>query len=168
MGTAAAAVDDNPFARAVAEVPHVFDVEVRDRLSPRLRLCLRNTDEQSNGLRAEDVEAEMGYMESLVRDHRRGALEPQPVRLPLPDNASRTVRRVAQDLEFLFGLRAELMDDRPMPYACRWRAKELRLSHMTVHRALEVLVECGAIVKCDYGAPAFGRLVATGMYLPGR
>jgi hypothetical protein len=114
-----------------------------------------------------DDAEDRGYMGDLLHDYERGAIEPLPVKLRLADDVPPVVRRVADDLELLFGLRAAVMDDRPLPYACRWRTGEMGLGYRTVARALEALVACGAVVECDPEAPAFGRLVGTKMYLPG-
>ncbi len=84
----------------------------------------------------------------LLADFARGAIEPEPVKLPnVPEHAPAAVMKVVADLELLFGLRLAVGDDRPMLYSVRWRQEALGLSYRTVHRVLETLVRLGAVTK---------------------
>jgi hypothetical protein len=101
---------------------------------------------------ADEVDAhleERGYMEDLICDYERGAIEPLTMNLPLGEDAPPALRQVADDLEFLFGLRAAVDDHRPMPYACRWRTEQVGLGYRTIQRCLAALAERGAIVTCE-------------------
>ncbi len=139
-----------------------FDPERAARFYSEQRRCHKNKNETKNENQGQqqDIESwEVDEMEGLLADYERGALQPRPVKLPANDLPP-AVRRVADNLELLFGLRAAVMDDRPMAYACRWRTKQLGLNYRTVHRCLAALTECGAIVKCESAS-------LTSMYRPG-
>ncbi len=104
--------------------------------------------------------------EELWRDYTAGLLDPVPMDLPVPGDASEAVRRVAADMSLPIGLRLAAGDLRPVPYACRWRAGVLGLSYRTVARALKTLVEAGALEKGDPLPPRADYPRGTAKFLP--
>jgi hypothetical protein len=91
------------------------------------------------------------YGDALLADVAAGAIDVVAVELPnVPDDASEIVRRVVEDFAMVAGARLAVGDVRAVPYACRWAAARLSVSHMTVNRVLTSLVEWGAL--CDEGA----------------
>lgn len=66
-------------------------------------------------------------LHGLIRDHDAGRLEPVDVRLgELPANASPAMRRVAEDIALLIGLRLAVDEPRPLPYSTRFCASGVR------------------------------------------
>jgi hypothetical protein len=83
----------------------------------------------------------------LIRDHDARRLEPVDVTLgELPADASPAMRKVAEDIRLLLGLRLAVDDDRPLPYSTRFCAERCGL-HDQGHasRVLRRLVEAGVI-----------------------
>jgi hypothetical protein len=118
--------------------------------------------------RPDDIaeDPEQTYMAALLADHERGAINPEPVALDLPTGTPSTVARVADDVALLIGLRLAVGDSRPLPYAVRWRARDLGLSPATVGRALVSLVSIGALDRGEPMPPLPGRSKGTATYLP--
>jgi hypothetical protein len=85
----------------------------------------------------------------LIRDNKRGELEPADVQLGvLPANASKAMRRVAEDIRLLIGLRLAVDEYRPLPYSTRFCAERCGLRHHTqASRVLRDLERAG-VVKC--------------------
>ena len=101
----------------------------------------------------------------LIRDHDRGELEPVDVPLgELPADASPAMRRVAEDIRLLIGLRLAVDEDRPLPYATRFCAERCGLRHHTqASRVLRQLVEAG-VVEPAGAMPARGKGDGTKLY----
>jgi hypothetical protein len=101
----------------------------------------------------------------LIRDNERGELEPVDVRLgELPANASPAMRRVAEDIRLLLGLRLAVDEDRPLPYSTRFCAERCGLHHHTqASRVLRQLVEAGVLESAG-AMPARGKGDGTKLY----
>jgi hypothetical protein len=66
----------------------------------------------------------------------------------LPANASKAMRRVAEDIRLLIGLRLAVDEYRPLPYSTRFCAERCELRHHTqASRVLRELERAG-VVKC--------------------
>jgi hypothetical protein len=84
----------------------------------------------------------------LLRDHDEGRLVPATVELgELPDGATADMRRVADHVRLLLGIRIAAGELRPLPYAARWAARELgwREDYKRARRAIRMLVDTGVI-----------------------
>ena len=85
----------------------------------------------------------------LWRDYEAGRLEPLDVALgELPTGASVAMRRVADDIRLLLGLRLAVDEDRPLPYSTRFCAERCGL-HDQAHasRVLRQLEQAGVIER---------------------
>jgi len=95
----------------------------------------------------------------LLADHEAGRLPLAEVRLgELPANATADMRRVADDMRTLMGLRLAAGEDRPLPYATTWAAERLGWgsNHRRASRAIHGL--CDAGVVCFAGSlPGRGK-----------
>lgn len=107
------------------------------------------------------------YMAALLDDVARQVLRPEPVTLPnLPTYVPAAVLAVAQDVALCVGTRLAVGDDRPLPYACRWRAGVLGISHEAVSAALKTLVRWKSLKRA--GALPGRRGRGTALYaVPG-
>jgi hypothetical protein len=101
----------------------------------------------------------------LIRDNERGELAPVDVRLgELPANASPAMRRVAEDIRLLIGLRLAVDEDRPLPYSTRFCAERCGLHHHTqASRVLRQLVD-GGVIESAGAMPARGKGDGTKLY----
>src|SRR5258708_11540350 len=87
-------------------------------------------------------------MHELLADHEAGRLTPAEVRLgEMPANATDDMRRVADDMRTLMGVRLAAGDDRPLPYATTWAAKRLGWgsNHRRANRAIHRLCDAGVV-----------------------
>ena len=86
-------------------------------------------------------------MTGLVRDHDAGLLKPVDVQLgELPADASKAMRRVAEDIRLLLGLRLAVDEDRPLPYSTRFCAERCGLRDPAhASRVLHQLVDAGVL-----------------------
>lgn len=94
----------------------------------------------------------------LLEEWKAGRLDPVAVRLgELPADATEDMRRVAEHLRLLLGLRLAAGEPRPLPYAVRWAAEQLGWgrNYRRASRALLRLQEAGVIVYAD-SMPARG------------
>lgn len=86
----------------------------------------------------------------MLRWHAAGSPEDvKPAQLPpLPDEASATMRRVAEFYALVLGLRrwADMPDPDSAPFAVDWIARKLGLPSVSVSRALTKLNAAGVIV----------------------
>lgn len=104
-------------------------------------------------------------LRKLIRDHDRGELEPVHVRLgDLPANASPAMRKVAEDLRLLLGLRRAVDEHRPLPYSTRFCAERCGL-HDQAHasRVLRQLERVG-VVEVEGTLPPRGKRDGTKLY----
>jgi hypothetical protein len=101
----------------------------------------------------------------LIRDHDAGRLEPIDVRLgELPATATPTMRRLAENIRLLIGLRLAVDEDRPLPYSTRFCAERCGLRHHTqASRILRQLVEAG-VVEPAGAMPPRGKGDGTKLY----
>jgi hypothetical protein len=99
----------------------------------------------------------------LLERHSESNLNPTVVTLPLPPRARHATRKVAADMELLFGLADAAGAGRvPLMYSARWAAGRLGVAdHSTVSRALTALIASGAIERAK-NVPAWnGRSTRT-------
>jgi hypothetical protein len=96
--------------------------------------------------RGQEVPLESRGTDALIADHKAGAYEPVAVSLPnLPPNAPPLMHRIAADFAYVTGLRFAVGDSRPVPYASRWVASRVKVSHVAVQTACRYLVEHGVL-----------------------
>jgi hypothetical protein len=93
-----------------------------------------------------------------------------PVEVPfgvVPADATDDMRRVADDMRQLMGLRLAVGEDRPLPYARKWAAQRLGWgkNHRRAGRAIKRLCDAGVIVYAG-SLPARGKRDGTKTYLP--
>jgi hypothetical protein len=100
-----------------------------------------------------------------VRDHAAGLLEPVAVKLgEIPPTATAAMRRVAEDIRLLLGLRLAVSEDRPLPYSTRFCAKRCELrDHREASRVLAQLEKAG-VVKCAGAMKPRGMPFGTKLY----
>jgi hypothetical protein len=101
----------------------------------------------------------------LIRDHKRGLLEPIDVELgELPAGASLAMHKVAADIRLLLGLRLAVDEDRPLPYSARFCAERCGLrDHGQASRVLRALERAG-VVECAGRLDTRGKPDGTKLY----
>lgn len=140
---------------------------VGDSSKPKLRLV---HPDRSSVVVVVDVGTPGSGHSELFEALERDALKfgAQPVDVDLPDDLSSVQRRVADDLAYVLGI-YEVLDGVgvPQPYSQRFGAGRLGVSHMTIRRALVVLVDRGVFVDCGETEPHRQYPRGTRLYLPG-
>jgi hypothetical protein len=108
-------------------------------------------------------------VESLLRLHEAGEIEPVEERFPLvPATVSPFARVVFEDFARIRGLRLWAGDDRPVPYGREWVADRLKRHESAVRRALREL-EAAGLIEFVGELPARRKgQRGTKTYLPGR
>jgi hypothetical protein len=82
----------------------------------------------------------------------------------LPADAIPAMRRVAEDIRLLIGLRLAVSEDRPLPYSTRFCAERCGLRHHTqASRVLRQLERVGVIVSAG-AMPPRGKGDGTKLY----
>jgi hypothetical protein len=130
----------------------------------------RETGNDSNpskppcGSPAEQEPELYGLLERFARQE----IEPNPVELgELPPGAGHVQQAMAENIELLIGLRLAVMEDRPLPYSCRFAARQLGMQdHRFAARVIRSLVKAGVIVEAGVLPPVKGIAKPTKLYAP--
>ena len=102
----------------------------------------------------------------LLADWREGRLDPEPVELgELPEDATADMRRVAEDMRLLMGLRLAAGEDRPLPYSTRFAAERMRWgeNRKRAQRAIDRLCEA-SVIEYSGSLPPSGQPYGTRTY----
>jgi hypothetical protein len=85
----------------------------------------------------------------------------------LPERTSPDMRRLADDMVLLMGLRLAAGEDRPLPYSTRFAAERMgwRSNHRRANRAILRLCEAG-VIFCTGSLPPRGQPYGTKTYAP--
>jgi hypothetical protein len=112
-------------------------------------------------------DAEGAELYGLLSEHEAGELAPARVELgELPANASPDMRRVAEHMRLLMGLRLAAGEDRPLPYASRFAASQLGWKdYRRAARAIRKLREAG-VIRDGGSLPVRGKGDGTKTYAP--
>jgi hypothetical protein len=92
----------------------------------------------------------------LLRAHKAGEVQPEPVELPPPPpSATPSMKAVAEFFALVYGLRfrAPRLARKPVPFGCDWVGGYVGLSGRGVWDALQRLVACGVLKRVDERLP---------------
>jgi len=107
-------------------------------------------------------------VESLLRMHAAGDLDPVPVILPpLPTPVTEPLLKVVELFKLVRGLRLAALDQREVLFSARWVAGKTGLPSATVWRVLKALEAAGTLVAGPSMPPLSGHKYGTASYAPG-
>lgn len=99
------------------------------------------------------TENEQPEVEQLLDLAAANRLEPVPVLLPpLPDDATETMREVADFFALVHGVRLYAGMEPEVPFACGWVGSKIGRPKPSVHRALRQL-EASGVLRCTGSLP---------------
>jgi hypothetical protein len=137
---------------ATSSSPEVLHTACAEPRSP-LTLCSNPAPVTGEGRKAE--------LYWLLAEYEAGRLDPVEIELgELPADATPDMRRVAEDMGLLMGLRLAVYDDRPLPYATMFAAERLGWGTNCgrASRAIRRLCDAGVIRRrVDARPPQAGR-----------